>query len=513
MVNQSIEKNILELKMGTHHLEDLIQRLHANNVLDTETVNSLAAARNDECKIDQLYEHLLLTPDDMTPLIFTSFAETRNSHLQAIVEAHETVELVGDLPVHYHETDKDARKAFHHNKKNKKNIDTVDSSPMLKASSTVRLARERLDLNPPRPWQAYKMGSKPKGYALIINIQKFPNFPDENRAGSEVDLRRLQKLFTELGYEVETHVDLKGHEILQVVEKFAKEEKHAAVDSCLVFIMSHGDTREEGKYMEIQGSDKISVSSLRLINCFVYPQSTVFGTDKPILFFFQACRMTKEASRSLADMIICCCKQEPNTYIFVKRGQSKDFGQPIQSSGNVLRKMKLSTTDSMHQRGGSEAPETVPEKGRKYDHMLIVNACVPGYVSIRYIESGAWFVDCLVRVFQEHAWEFDIDTMLSMVDSKIRGIVSDQHGMQTTTIEKWGFTKKFYFNPGLYDEEGTLNGFTVEFASPVGDVAEGSKGDDVGDGMDEAAARLSDIAIAMPPSESPNERQWHSTPL
>lgn len=45
------------------------------------------------------------------------------------------------------------RKAFHHNKKNKKNIDTVDSSPMLKASSTVRLARERLDLNPPRPWQ------------------------------------------------------------------------------------------------------------------------------------------------------------------------------------------------------------------------------------------------------------------------------------------------------------------------------------------------------------------------
>lgn len=49
------------------------------------------------------------------------------------------------------------------------------------------------------------MGSKPKGRILILNMYKIIGKSD--RAGSEVDLENLKKLFIGLGYIVDTHVD------------------------------------------------------------------------------------------------------------------------------------------------------------------------------------------------------------------------------------------------------------------------------------------------------------------
>lgn len=50
------------------------------------------------------------------------------------------------------------------------------------------------------------MGSNPKGYVLILNMNKIVNYDD--RIGSDVDVHNLQKLFDNLGYIVQSYVDL-----------------------------------------------------------------------------------------------------------------------------------------------------------------------------------------------------------------------------------------------------------------------------------------------------------------
>lgn len=50
------------------------------------------------------------------------------------------------------------------------------------------------------------MRSKPRGLALIINIFSARN--QDDRVGSHVDVKKIQKLFSQIGYKITTHSDL-----------------------------------------------------------------------------------------------------------------------------------------------------------------------------------------------------------------------------------------------------------------------------------------------------------------
>lgn len=50
------------------------------------------------------------------------------------------------------------------------------------------------------------MGSNPKGYALILNINNIKD--KDERTGSSVDMENLKKLFNCLGFIVDPQVDL-----------------------------------------------------------------------------------------------------------------------------------------------------------------------------------------------------------------------------------------------------------------------------------------------------------------
>ena len=52
------------------------------------------------------------------------------------------------------------------------------------------------------------MSSQPRGHCIIMNIMNYDNEPREKRKGSEVDVERLQRLFGQLGFEVEHWDDL-----------------------------------------------------------------------------------------------------------------------------------------------------------------------------------------------------------------------------------------------------------------------------------------------------------------
>ena len=51
------------------------------------------------------------------------------------------------------------------------------------------------------------MGSKPRGYFLMINNVEFTNNIEKTRKGSEVDEQNLKDLFEQLGFVVEPYRD------------------------------------------------------------------------------------------------------------------------------------------------------------------------------------------------------------------------------------------------------------------------------------------------------------------
>ena len=53
----------------------------------------------------------------------------------------------------------------------------------------------------------YQMQSRPRGYAVIINMKDFRHRP-ESRAGSELDVARLCALFHQMHFEVKLYTDL-----------------------------------------------------------------------------------------------------------------------------------------------------------------------------------------------------------------------------------------------------------------------------------------------------------------
>ena len=56
--------------------------------------------------------------------------------------------------------------------------------------------------------RAYRMSSRPRGHCIILNIMNYNDQPDVQREGSEVDVERLQRLFEQLGYQLEVWEDL-----------------------------------------------------------------------------------------------------------------------------------------------------------------------------------------------------------------------------------------------------------------------------------------------------------------
>ncbi|KAM6893528.1 caspase a-like [Xenentodon cancila] len=76
--------------------------------------------------------------------------------------------------------------------------------------------------------------------ALIINNMQF-NHLLSWRSGAEQDEEAMQKLLTDLGYEVLTFRDLSAEEIDKALSEFSKHPKLPHTDSVFVVVMSHGD--------------------------------------------------------------------------------------------------------------------------------------------------------------------------------------------------------------------------------------------------------------------------------
>lgn len=282
----------------------------------------------------------------------------------------------------------------------------------------------------PNSEEVYPMFSKPRGIALIINIEIFFHNPEKtkkeeeneqcsNRQGSDKDIKMLEKLFGALDFKVKIERNLKREEIYKVLDNISYED-HSNYDCFVLCLMSHG---LEGF---VYGADGERVL-LETVRGFFSNSRCSTLKGKPKLFVIQACRGSDKDT-----------------------GVVKDSpGSPETLPGNPVTEAAISSgsadgEDEVADRGFHfSIPQIIPDQA----DMLMAYSTVSGYASFRNPRDGSRFVRCLVEVFREKAGHEDVLSMLTMVNNSLSSmgeVDSKQVGQPTSTL-----TKKLYFWPGL----------------------------------------------------------------
>lgn len=269
----------------------------------------------------------------------------------------------------------------------------------------------------------YPINSRPRGIALIINIEFFVPSSEHTakeqerekldaRLGSDKDLASLEKLFEALDFKVKTERNIEKQKILKVLDDTATDD-HSTYDCFVLCLMSHG---KEGS---IYGADGETVL-IETICDFFSNSNCATLRGKPKLFIIQACR-GREKEKGVA-------KDSPNS----------SESQPSTADDEEERK-----EESADRGWNFTLPEIIPD----HADILMAYSTVSGYASFRNPRDGSRFVRCLVEVFQEKAGHEDVLSMLTMVNKRISSmgeIDSKQVGQPTSTL-----TKKLFLWPGL----------------------------------------------------------------
>ena len=105
-------------------------------------------------------------------------------------------------------------------------------------------------IHPNNAEEVYPMSSKPRGIALIINVEIFVPNPEKtkkeeekeqlgDRQGSDKDIEMLEQLFGALDFKVKTVRNPKKEEIIRVLDNISNED-HSNYDCFVLCLMSHG---------------------------------------------------------------------------------------------------------------------------------------------------------------------------------------------------------------------------------------------------------------------------------
>nr|XP_039263845.1 uncharacterized protein LOC120339721 [Styela clava] len=256
---------------------------------------------------------------------------------------------------------------------------------------------------------SYKMDSSPAGICLLINNvnfeknrkyeehdrrtklneqitnpsqkQSLPRLDLKDRAGSNIDADKLERLFKNFDFIVQRHDDLDQRGILRVMKEVSSAD-HAAYDCFLLIILSHGDNGC------VFGVDGFPVNITKIQDYF-FAQNCNTLVDKPKIFIIQACQGTKKMPAVAPD------------------------------------------SDIMHD-GPQAENNTVPNKA----DFLVAFSTVPGFVSYRSRLAGSYFVKEIVQIFKKHFERQDLLSMMIMVNDEVGKYENKQVPMPVATLRK-----------------------------------------------------------------------------
>ncbi|XP_042874475.1 caspase-1-like isoform X2 [Penaeus japonicus] len=265
--------------------------------------------------------------------------------------------------------------------------------------------------------ELYRNLSKPRGLVFLANFKDFRDNSHPCRRGSEIDVKNLSLLFTQMGYKIpKQHINMTKYETIKALREFRSNEELASVDSCIVIVMSHG--RDEKSFYT---SDNQFLSVNEVVERFSNRECPALK-GKPKIFIFQYCR-----------------------------GGTPDVGVAAgpQLVSNV-RRQGLETDASF-------TSEAIVEKDPTYTDMYIAYSTVEGFVSFRHPERGSWLMEALCQVFMKHAHKLELESLMKMVSRRVRQNYSDDGSKQVCEFVQRAFDRHFYFNPQRPDNVNTLS--------------------------------------------------------
>ncbi|CAD5217652.1 unnamed protein product [Bursaphelenchus xylophilus] len=310
----------------------------------------------------------------------------------------------------------------------------------------------------------YKNFSSPKGLCLVINNREFAVHP--HRSGTDVDEENITKLFSKLGYRVETYRNLTGSQLISAAKQFSQRSEHQRAHSTVVVVLTHGE------YDQLIGVDG---NYVRLHEEFLYYFSATMAPNlagKPKLFFIQACRGHdndpgrrvslpadyqdgKNKLRSKTDGILSSLAKQLNL-------------RPSTPTSPEVPSMKLPASLIKPKKSlkvqGITAPTTfantafatplIETKMPIMADFLVAYSTGPGFVSWRNSINGTWFIQSICEIFSKEAARDDILDLLTKVNRQVAKVYeSSGEGFKQIPEFSSRLQRKFYFYPGVVSDE------------------------------------------------------------
>lgn len=250
--------------------------------------------------------------------------------------------------------------------------------------------------------------SKMNRVALIITNIAFAHL--KYRAGAEVDEENMEKLLSDLGYEVVKYRNLTAMQMDKALEDFSKNPKLKETDSVFVVIMSHGilgaicGVNFKPNCSPDETSDELPVDNIfRHLNA----QHCPALVDTPKIIIIQACRGEKKGS------------------VFV----SDDM-----------------ETDDL-------AEGDIEEDVSRYTHVekdfISLLSSTPHTVSGRHRLQGSLLIQFVVKVFNTYAHQDGIEELFRKVMREFEDEILPASFKQMATKDRCTLTRLFYLYPGL----------------------------------------------------------------
>ncbi|XP_060069603.1 caspase-2-like [Ylistrum balloti] len=210
--------------------------------------------------------------------------------------------------------------------------------------------------------EEYRMTRKPRGKAVIFNIEKFridhknplsQEIPD--RRGSSIDADGLERIFGQLHFEVERYNDCTFNFIDDRLRSLGNETDHSNADCIVIFILTHG---QKGRLLDVHGTP----FDLEPLRKYFNASNCMTLAGKPKMFFIQAC-----------------------------------MGPESQGIYNHL------ATDTVRVKPPRYIP-TEPEWKQTPDEadFLVCFPAPPGYVSYRDEKKGSWFISTFIETLHKN---------------------------------------------------------------------------------------------------------------
>lgn len=264
----------------------------------------------------------------------------------------------------------------------------------------------------------YAMNHNPHGVCLIINNKEFLGGLSE-RTGTDVDAMKLKDLFSSLNFTVKVINNASGKQMRDAIKNVA-EMDHSVTDCVVVCLLSHGI------YDKIYASDCELIPSSELLEPLVRCEQRPQLAGKPRLFFIQACRVVGPVENKHADA------GEAKLNAFEVTVHSKGDDEFLAST-----EQEASSSELLMQESAAPLPANI----------LMSYSTFPGKESWRHLETGSWFIDALVGVFEKYARKEDVMSMIVRVNDAVSKRVSSVGKSKQIPAPFFSLTKKLFFFP------------------------------------------------------------------